>query len=559
MSLIEPNSKIFLIKNVPLNNAYKHTIYFSDKSAQAVYFKGKVFKEFEAQSYQRVNSGMLKLGVKADDIYNASYLMFQNTDFGNKWFYAFITSVNYVNNAVSEITYELDVIQSYYFDFTLKKCLVEREHTATDGLFEHLVPEPFNPSEYRMNQIQIAGSGEDLFSIGGYILATMCNTVNPAEGGKRASGGKFNGIFYPCDMLFFPIEEENALSLMIKGINDTLPDSILYLTTVPKIVSNNLTTTTNTRRISTTEYSTFANINIQPSHTNIDGYTPKNKKCFNYPYHYLVASNSAGGGSEYRFEDFQNNTNIEFSCYSDISENTTIQITPNNYKSVIRGLDYGFVGQTYPTQPYSTNQDAYFKQQEMNLRNQNTINIVNGAIGTSISILGGGVSALGGAEKAEKEDANLSYGGLVGSIGSTANFVSSLKSMEEAEDNMKKMHSLVAPRVSGVGGASSIAVLNQQIAPKFYTKNCQRDEIKAIDDFFTIYGYKVNKLKTPSGHGVNGSTFNRPSYNYVKTQNCVVVGEMPAIVNTKICSIFNNGLTFWKDGNDVGNYGENGV
>lgn len=27
MSLIEPNSKIFLIKNLPLNNAYKHTIY----------------------------------------------------------------------------------------------------------------------------------------------------------------------------------------------------------------------------------------------------------------------------------------------------------------------------------------------------------------------------------------------------------------------------------------------------------------------------------------------------------------------------------------------------
>lgn len=358
---------------------------------------------------------------------------------------------------------------------------------------------------------------------------------------------------------FFQWVKKTRFRLLIKGINDALPDSIIYLTTVPKIVSNNLTTTTNARRISTTEYSTFANINIQPSHTNIDGYKPKNKKCFNYPYHYLVASNSAGGGSEYRFEDFKNNTNIEFSCYSDISENTTIQIIPNNYKSIIRGLDYGFVGQTYPTQPYSTNQDAYFKQQEMNQRNQNTINVVNGAIGASISIIGGGASVLGGAEKAEKEDANLSYGGLASSIGSTANFVGSVKSMEEAEDNMKKMHSLVAPRVSGVGGASSIAVLNQQIAPKFYIKNCQRDEIKAIDDFFTIYGYKVNKLKTPSGHGVNGSTFNRPSYNYVKTQNCVVTGEMPAIVNAKICSIFNNGLTFWKDGNAVGNYGGNGV
>lgn len=74
----------------------------------------------------------------------------------------------------------------------------------------------------------------------------------------------------------------------------------------------------------------------------------------------------------------------------------------------------------------------------MNLRNQNTINVVSGAIGTGVSILGGGMSTLGGAEKAEKEDANLSYGGLASSIGSTANFVGAVKSMEEAEDNMKK-------------------------------------------------------------------------------------------------------------------------
>lgn len=556
MSLIEPNSTVLLIKNVALNSNYNNTIYFGSSSAQATFFKTKVFKTFEPLSYQRVNYGSLKLAVKADDVYNACYMMFQNTEFGNKWFYAFITSINYVNNATTEITYEIDVIQSYYFDFTLKKCLVEREHTSTDNLFEHLVPEPFNPSEYRLAQLQISDGGEDLFAIGGYVLATMYNTVDGATN-KRASGGKFNGVFYPCDMLFFPVGEEGALSLMIKGINDNLPDSIIYLTCVPKIVSNNITTEEGHRRIATQSYSTFANISVSPTHTNIDGYTPKNKKCFNYPYHYLLGSNSAGGGSEYRFEDFS--STIEFSCYSDISENTTVQISANNYKGIIRALEYGFLTQTYPSQPYSTNQDAYFKQQEMNLRNQNTINVVSGTVSQAINILGGGAATLGGAEQAEKKDTMLPYGGIVGAIGSTADFVASVKGMEQAEDNMKAMHALVAPKVSGVSGASSIAILNQQIAPKFYVKNCQHDEIQAIDDFFTMYGYKVNKLKIPSGHGVNGSSFNRPSYNYIKTQGCIVTGELPAVVSAKICSIFDKGITFWKDGDSVGNYDENGV
>lgn len=556
MSLVEPNSKVLLIKNVALNPNYTNTIYFGSADAQTTFFKTKVFKTFEPLSYQRVNYGSLKLAVKADDIYNANYLMFQNTDFGNKWFYAFITSINYINNATTEIVYQIDVLQSYYFDFALKKCLVEREHTASDELFEHLVPESFVPSEYRLAQLQINEGGEDLFSIGGYILSTMYNTVDPSTK-KRASGGKFNGVYYPCDMLFFPVGEENALSLMISGINDGLPDSIIYLTCVPKIVANNIVTEEGHRRIATQEYSTFGNISVTVSHTSIDGYTPKNKKCYNYPYHYLLGSNSSGGGSEYRFEDFGNT--IEFSCYTDISENTTVQISANNYKGVIRALEYGFLTQTYPSQPYSTNQDAYFKQQEMNLRNQNTINVVTGAISQGINIMGGGATTLGGADEAEKKGTMLPYGGVVSAISSTVDFVGAIKGMEQAEDNMKAMHSLVAPRVSGVSGASSIAVLNQQIAPKFYVKNCQHDEIQAIDDFFTMYGYKVNKLKTPSGHGVNGSAFNRPSYNYIKTQGCIVKGELPAVVSAKICSIFDKGITFWKDGNSVGNYGENGV
>lgn len=56
----------------------------------------------------------MRVEKKAEDLYDCNYLAFQNTSFGSKWFYAFITSVEYVNNITSEITFEIDVLQTYF-------------------------------------------------------------------------------------------------------------------------------------------------------------------------------------------------------------------------------------------------------------------------------------------------------------------------------------------------------------------------------------------------------------------------------------------------------------
>ena len=41
-------------------------------------------------------------------------MMFQNSAYGDKWFYAFITSVEYVNDVTSNISFEIDVMQLGY-------------------------------------------------------------------------------------------------------------------------------------------------------------------------------------------------------------------------------------------------------------------------------------------------------------------------------------------------------------------------------------------------------------------------------------------------------------
>ena len=113
---IQPNSTIRLLTGIPLDNTYAHTIYFANKNAQAEYFasKTKTGCTFNAQTYQRVNKGTMRLQVLADDIYDCNYLMFKNTSYGDRWFYAFITSIEYVSNIVSEISYEIDVMQTWF-------------------------------------------------------------------------------------------------------------------------------------------------------------------------------------------------------------------------------------------------------------------------------------------------------------------------------------------------------------------------------------------------------------------------------------------------------------
>ena len=84
---IEPNSNIKIYKNVPLDNTYNHTLYFSSLSSQKAYFHGNsdILKyNLTAQSYQRVVKGSMRIAVKADNLYDCNYLAFQNSSFGTK-------------------------------------------------------------------------------------------------------------------------------------------------------------------------------------------------------------------------------------------------------------------------------------------------------------------------------------------------------------------------------------------------------------------------------------------------------------------------------------------
>ncbi len=112
---IEPKTNIKILKDVPLDTTYEHTLYFNNKIEQTNYFSSKVKYNLVNYTYQRVNRGVARVGIDTDALYDCNYMMFQNTAYGTKWFYAFITSVEYHNNGCCDISFEIDVMQTWFF------------------------------------------------------------------------------------------------------------------------------------------------------------------------------------------------------------------------------------------------------------------------------------------------------------------------------------------------------------------------------------------------------------------------------------------------------------
>ena len=74
---IAPNSIIKVLKNVPIDNKYKHTLYFADRPAQQTYFASKYKYNLDNYTYMREQK-KIRVGIKADNLYDCNYLMYQN-------------------------------------------------------------------------------------------------------------------------------------------------------------------------------------------------------------------------------------------------------------------------------------------------------------------------------------------------------------------------------------------------------------------------------------------------------------------------------------------------
>ena len=137
---------IIRIGTVPFDNSYRHTMTFANATAQSAYFQSCMETRLANGSYTYVRmNNSIRVPFNAEELYTHNYVMYQNRNYGQKWFYAFIVGVNYLNEGTTELVLELDVMQTWYFDYQLVEGFVEREHVDDDSIGAHLNPEPEMP------------------------------------------------------------------------------------------------------------------------------------------------------------------------------------------------------------------------------------------------------------------------------------------------------------------------------------------------------------------------------------------------------------------------------
>ena len=510
---INPETNIKLLKNVPLDNTYEHTIYFNTASAQATYFSGLTKYNLSNYTYQRIQKGTSRIGIKADNLYDCNYMMFQNSAFGSKWFYAFITSVEYVNNECSEIAFEIDVMQTWFFDCEPEMCFVEREHSRTDGIGEHIEPETVATGEYVFNDYAPIKTMTDM---------VVCIAI--VDTNEETDGTLYDGIYGAADLWVYDSTDVTAINAKINEyIQKT--DAILAIYMFPKIFIGSIPSG-NKLSYGSSAVKTIISLNAVTEDDKLDGYKPDNKKLYTYPYNFYHVDNASGGELSLRYEFFDDNIPV-VEISGTITQPVVAILRPCSYKGV---PSYSSLGgytslntenlqlNNYPM--CSWNVDAYQAWVA-----QNSVPVILNTIA--------GIGQMG-ISGAYSTNPTASIGG--GAIGKVSSIISQFYQASIAADICKGNFN---------NGGGNVSNSKQQ----FYGGRCSVsfEYAKMIDQYFTKYGYATKLIKKPNRNV-------RPHWTYTKTVDATITGSVPADDMKKICSIYNNGITFWNNGNEVGMY-----
>lgn len=304
---IVPNTTIYILNNIPLNKSYEHTVYYPDRDAQAQAFMAYKKYTLTDYSYQRSQLGTIRVSLKYEQLIDCNYLMFKNTNFENKWFYAFITGIGYISNDVTDVYYDLDVMQTWCYDYEFLPTFVDRQHSKTDGWYENTQPEGLELGADYDRIIKLSfntcssGDADRTF----LILATTSPT------GTHPSGGVVNGVVY--SLYQYTGKSADVLSKINQFIDNGLESNIVGIYTCPD---------------KTTITKNYTRGNVLGNK-----YEVRNKKLLCYPYSFITVNNQLGQEMELHYENFRgvsetlpdDNFNFKFTCFS-----TTIPLPQSN-------------------------------------------------------------------------------------------------------------------------------------------------------------------------------------------------------------------------------------
>lgn len=485
-----PDSIVHLC-STPLERDYKNQLYFKTRSAQEAYFLSTVVHTYTGLTYQRADN-IIRVESVIDDLYDCNYVMYKNSNYGDRWFYAFITDMQYVNPNLTYVTIETDVIQTWLLDTTIMDSFIVREHVNDDTIGANTQPESVELGPY----IKTAVSFHNVSEVDYYMFSTE---VLPVQGVTWNPPGIYGGSNISCYWIKFT---QSQLKTIIDNATQVGKESsIVAMFTFPK----NAILTTN---------SCVLNVG------NIVGrtlqYVPKNNKLYTYPYCMAVLEGN-GMAVQMRYE-LLGSTSLF--CHLSFGPNPTAIAYPDyasgNSVTDIYDFAHGVEITGWPVLAWVGN---YYQ----NWIAQNSAQML-AKIGTGL------ISAT----------ASIGAGNFVGASTTLAGGYLNILAQ-------KTLAEIIPDSIHGNIAAVNALAANNRLGVKSMCMTIRPEYARVIDDYFSMFGYSINRVKKP-----NLGT--RQNWNYVETQNIILSGDYPDFYMDRIKQCFNSGITFWNNPATFGDY-----
>lgn len=498
--IIPPSTDFIMLTGVPLDNSYKNTIEFDNKLLQENYFKSKAFFSFGEENQYGINSDKnfsfirnsqnVKVPLPIGTASICNYVMYRNAAYYDKWFYAFVNKIEYVSDETTMLELEIDVMQTYHFDYNMQASYVERMHEADDTLI-NIVDEGLETG-VMFCQNQTSGN---LYSEGNaIILATTVDVTQPSL--PAVDGQVINGVYTAAKLTqaTTSASDVSTVNTVIKGLtNSNRSDAIVALYMIPKklISINNETITVNFNK-------------------SFGSYTPVNNKLTRFPYNFISVTNGEGQEGIFRYELFTGG-NATFKFNSVVTPPAAVTLYPLNYNGIQNNIDERLTITNFPQCAYSI--DSYAAYLALN---QNQL-----AYQTGKNV---GTTALGAITL---NPANAAHG--------VDGILTELAKQSDIETLPPQSRGSYNTDVMFANNFKDFQIKQFRLTPEYAF---------IIDNFFSVYGYKQNKIFIPNKKA-------RPYYTFIKTRNMSTYGQIPQEYIFKIDSVFNNGVTFWRNTGDI--------
>lgn len=584
-------TNIRLLTGVPFANDYKHTRWFDTQAQQTNYFLNRTLVHSIAEApFQRIEGqNFVNINLSIDALWNVNYLMFQNFQYNDAWFYAFVTKIEYVQKNTTRVHFEIDVFQTWKFDMDFKPSYVVREHCPLwnpDGTpVINTVDEGLNyGTDYDIVYANEFSPNLDIF----YLVIVAKSSLHVPDGvsGTNWIMSTLNGSPQPLCYYVHPFSlDGSSYNVIINGVATGLDDvtNVMLSMYTNEDAVNNIVSMFVTQHIGVNaDYdfatnsivvdSSFAAVNVSPNGTsntlfvqNLPSYEtsiidcgPKysgysavdESKLLMYPYALTVLDDFKGNRVVLKNE-YIGNTNLNVSVMGSIGTSNKVAYIPRDYltqnlvdfnERTRIAIENGLIDTSAHDVPIITDMlSAYLQGNRNSLQNQAHSIIFNGMTDMVGGMIGGVAAGMTG----NAAGVAASGVGVVKGGGNAAlqlqGLQAKIKDINNTPPQLAKMGSNTAFDYGN--GYKGFYVIKKQIKPEYRKK---------LSDYFKTYGYKVNEVKMPNFH-------TRQSWNYVQTLSCNIVGNFNNEDLQALKNVFDNGITLWHT-DDVCNYSlPNGV